>query len=57
MKQTDMFGETLEKKIYRMERWIARLQKEMWFLKEVYNLSKRTETPSKKAVQTDLFSA
>lgn len=56
MEQADLFNETLEKKILRMERWINRLQKEMWFLKEVYNLSKRSDGP-KKAVQTDLFSA
>jgi hypothetical protein len=58
MQQTDLFEETLEKKIYRMERWIGRLQKEMWFLKEVYNMSKRAEkfdTIKKHIEQADMF--
>jgi hypothetical protein len=57
MQQTDMFEETLEKKIVRMERWINRLQKEMFFLKEVYNLTQRArklEIP-KEEIQSDLF--
>ena len=57
MRQLDMFDETLEKKIYRMEKWIGRLQKEMWFLKQIYELRKRghqlTSTPT--ATQTDMF--
>lgn len=38
--QPDLFNETLEKKIYRMEAWVTRIQKEIWFLREVYNLSR-----------------
>lgn len=58
MQQIDLFGETLEKKIIRMEKWINRLQKEMWFLKEVYNMSKKNEkfdSFKKHVEQTDLF--
>jgi len=32
----DLYQETLEKKITRLEKWITRLQREMWFLKETY---------------------
>ena len=56
--QQDLFDETLEKKIHRMEKWINRLQKEVWFLKEVYALAQR-RTPilqtSKKVEQLDIF--
>ena len=57
MKQSDFFEETLEKKIYRMERWIHRLQKELWFLKEVHELNKRSVPPTspKKIEQLNLF--
>jgi len=58
MQQLDMFDETLSKKIQRLERWIGRLQREMWFLKEVYNMSKRVEkidTSRKYEEQTDIF--
>ena len=57
MQQLDLFDETLGKKIVRLERWIHRLQKEMWFLKEVYNMSKRAEKfdTIKKQVQEDMF--
>jgi hypothetical protein len=59
MQQLDLFEETLEKKIYRMEKWVGRLQKEIWFLKEVYNLSKKhgkIDTSSKHVQQIDIFS-
>lgn len=55
-----MFEETLEKKIMRLDRWILRLQKEMWFLKEVYNLSKRAEKidiSKKRVEQVDMFAS
>lgn len=58
MQQLDLFEETLEKKIYRMEKWITRLQKEMWFLKEVYNMSKKghkIDTSKKCIEQIDMF--
>ncbi len=58
MQQLDMFDDTLSKKIQRLERWIGRLQREMWFLKEVYNMSKRVEkidTSRKYEEQTDIF--
>lgn len=60
MQQTDMFEETLEKKIIRMERWLGRLNKELWFLREVYNLSKRAEkidTSKKRVEQVDMFAS
>lgn len=56
--QPDLFEETLEKKIYRMEKWICRLQKEIWFLKEVHNLSKmspKIDISPKHVEQVDMF--
>ena len=57
MIQTDMFDETLEKKILRMEKWIGRLQKEVWFLKEVYHRTQPVATIStaKKVEQLNFF--
>jgi hypothetical protein len=58
MQQLDLFDETLAKKIVRMEKWTARLQKELWFLKEVYNLSTKTkkiDTSQKRVEQIDMF--
>jgi hypothetical protein len=57
MEQMDIFEETLEKKIFRMERWISRLQKEMWFLKEVYQLTRKTPRliDIKSVEQVDMF--
>lgn len=58
MQQPDLFEETLSKKIVRLERWIFRLQKEMWWLKEVYNMSKRADkfdTIKKQIEQSDMF--
>lgn len=37
MKKKDLYEETLEKKFVRLEKWVNRLQKEMWFLRETYN--------------------
>lgn len=58
LQQMDLFEETLQKKIYRLERWIHRLYKEMTFLKEVYHLSQTRnhirEIPKKEA-QHDMF--
>ena len=54
----DLFEETLAKKIYRLERWIGRLNREMYFLKEVYNLTQKNHIPSvmqKKEAQVDMF--
>jgi hypothetical protein len=42
----DLFDEALEKKIRRLEKWIYRLQKEMWFLKNVYNLTQKKKIPT-----------
>lgn len=39
MQQIDMFEETLAKKIHRMEKWVMRIQKEIWFLKQVNELT------------------
>ena len=56
--QLDMFDETLEKKIIRMEKWMYRLSKELDFLKEVYLMrqDKKSNAPEKpRASQLDLF--
>ena len=55
--QLDLFEETLEKKIYRMEKWMGRLQKELWFLKEVYLMSKGScpVRQSSKIQQMEMF--
>lgn len=58
MNQPDLFEETLEKKIYRIERWIMRLQKEIWFLKEVHNMSRKPNKiniSAKRVDQVDMF--
>ena len=57
MQQMDLFDETLSKKIVRMEKWVGRIQKEIWFLKQVYNMTQRQHIPdSKKMVeQSDMF--
>ena len=57
MKQLDFFEETLDKKITRLEKWLARLQKEMVFLKEVQKLSYTRVKPAKeeKVQQFDMF--
>ena len=41
MQQMDLFEQTLEKKIERLEKWMLRLQKEMWWLKSIHALKKR----------------
>jgi hypothetical protein len=53
--QQDLFGETLEKKILRMEKWIVRIQKEVWFLKEVHHLAAKKSIPEKKSETIDMF--
>ena len=58
MIQIDMFQETLDKKIYRMEKWIVRLQRELYFLREVHNLSRNRMVPMynpNKNEQLDIF--
>jgi len=60
MQQLDLFDETLAKKITRIEKWVLRLQRELWFLKQVHNLSKKAEkfdTFKKHVEQVDMFSA
>lgn len=58
MQQMDLFDETLQKKIIRLEKWIGRLNKEMYFLKEVYNLTQRQQKIRQLASesQVDMFS-
>lgn len=53
----DMLGDTLEKKIYRLEKWIMRLNKEMQFLREVYYLTQKVHQAKRieKVVQGDFF--
>lgn len=59
MKQLDFFDHTLEGKIYRMEKWIARLNRELLFLKRVYEMNeqikkqKTVEVPA--ARQLEMF--
>ncbi len=48
MKKRDIYQETLENKFIRLEKWIERLQKEMWFLKETYNRTAQ-KPPEKRA--------
>lgn len=58
LQQADFFEETLEKKILRMEKWIYRLQKEVWFLKEVWirtDKSRQKEPSNQKTVQIEMF--
>jgi len=57
--QPDLFDETLEKKILRMEKWIMRLQKDLYFLKEVYHLKQavRPSSPQKKTEQLQMFAS
>ncbi len=38
MEQRDIFGETTEKKMCRLERQLIRMQQELWYLKETYNM-------------------
>lgn len=56
MQQLDLFEQTLEKKIERLEKWMLRLQKEMWWLKSIHALTKRGD-PKKppRDVQCELF--
>lgn len=56
MQQMDLFDETLTKKIQRMEKWVGRIQKEIWFLKEVYNMTQRQHIIKTKSIeQQDMF--
>jgi hypothetical protein len=55
MQQLDMFDETLEKKIYRMELWIMRLHRELAFLKTVYYMRHDKKTVSLTSAQPDMF--
>jgi hypothetical protein len=64
MNQLDFFDATLEGKIYRMEKWISRLNRELLFLKKVYEMNeeikvRRTidpeQKPSPKVVQIEMF--
>jgi len=56
MNQLDLFDETLELKILRMEKWIGRLQKDLWFLKSTYEIRHKVAfVPRPKAEQLELF--
>ena len=58
MTQMDLFDETLAKKIVRLEKWMSRLHKELWFLKQVHNISTRAEkfdTIKEHVQQVDMF--
>lgn len=49
--QQDFFDYTLDKKIYRLEKWILRLQRELWFLKSVYEMRSKQTIPTPKIEQ------
>ena len=50
------FTEHLEKKIYRMEKWMMRLQRELQFLKAVHDMNtQRMENKTIKVEQIDMF--
>lgn len=54
MNQLDFFDITLEGKIYRMEKWIGRLNRELMFLKKVYEMNdeiKRRRTVDSNSMQ------
>ena len=58
MKQIDFFDHTLENKINRLEKWIVRLNREMLFLKRVYELNetiKKQKTVNVNKEQLELF--
>ncbi len=38
MQQMDLFDETLEKEINNLKKWMARIQKRLWFLEQVSEL-------------------
>lgn len=60
MQQLDLFDKTLEMKLYRLEKWIARLNKEVWWLKNVQALrmqKERIPIEVLKEEQMDLFGA
>lgn len=57
MQQMDLFDVTLEKKIHRLEKWISRLNKEVWFLKNVYQMNQtrvRVKIDDKKSDQMEM---
>jgi hypothetical protein len=54
MKQLDLFDETLEKKILRMEKWIIRLQREIWFLRETYQMRQQQKEREEKTIPIQL---
>ena len=60
MQQLDMFDITLEGKIYRMEKWISRLNRELNFLKKVYEMNEqlkrqKTINLATKPTQMEMF--
>ena len=60
MNQFDMFDITLEGKIYRMEKWISRLNRELNFLKKVYEMNEqlkrqKTINLATKPTQMEIF--
>jgi hypothetical protein len=57
MQQLDLFEQTLEQKIIRLEKWMTRLQKEMWWLKSIHSLKKNGGEKITPSEQFDLFQA
>lgn len=55
MQQLELFDETLENKIYRLERKLNWIHKELCFLKQVYHMRYGKKTIPIKPVQTDMF--
>jgi hypothetical protein len=59
MQQLDLFDKTLEMKLYRLEKWVGRLNKEIWWLKNVAALRSQQKgvIDVEKEEQMDLFGA
>ena len=58
MKQLDLFENTLEKKIVRIEKWIVRLNRELAFLKAGFELTqvvRKQNTIEIKEKQMEMF--
>lgn len=57
--QMELFDRTLEMKILSMEKWVGRIQKQLWFLKNVHDLRNQQRNTlhidSPKEEQMDMF--
>ena len=55
MMQLDLFDEKLETKVKRMEKTVARFQKELWFLKNVMELRQQVDKQKEQVKQLELW--